>query len=96
MCYHVSIPERKQIDELFDNAVRTDEWDNFYHHLSGFEFKKVPVLTCEDHKRIQTFNWGLIPSWIKTEEEAKKCVEAFLTEQFEGGRHADRIKKIDC
>lgn len=29
-------------------------------------------------------------------EEAKKCVDSFLTEQFEGGRHADRIKKIDC
>lgn len=87
MCYHVSIPERKQIDELFDNAVRTDEWDNYYHHLSGFEFKKVPVLTCEDHKRIETFNWGLIPSWIKTEEEAKKsrmnCLNAKSETIFE-------------
>ena len=37
-----------------------------------------------------------LPARYITEEEAKKCVEAFLTEQFEGGRHADRIKKIDC
>ena len=29
-------------------------------------------------------------------EEAKKCVDVFLKEHFEGGRHADRIKKIDC
>ena len=28
--------------------------------------------------------------------EAKNCVDAFLSVQFEGGRHADRIKKIDC
>lgn len=28
-------------------------------------------------------------------EEAKKCIDAFLTEKFEGGRHADRLKKID-
>lgn len=37
-----------------------------------------------------------LPARYITVEEAKKCVDAFLTEQFEGGRHADRIKKIDC
>jgi ribose 5-phosphate isomerase B len=29
-------------------------------------------------------------------EEAVKCLDVFLNEQFEGGRHLDRIKKIDC
>ena len=29
-------------------------------------------------------------------EEAVKCLDAFLNEQFEGKRHLDRIKKIDC
>jgi ribose 5-phosphate isomerase B len=37
-----------------------------------------------------------LPARYISVEEAKKCVNAFLTEQFEGGRHADRIKKIDC
>ncbi|MES2512643.1 MAG: ribose 5-phosphate isomerase B [Bacteroidota bacterium] len=37
-----------------------------------------------------------LPARYISIEEAKKCVDAFLTEQFEGGRHADRIKKIDC
>jgi len=37
-----------------------------------------------------------LPGRYISVEEAKKCVDAFLTEQFEGGRHADRIKKIDC
>ena len=37
-----------------------------------------------------------LPARYISIEEAKKCVNAFLTEQFEGGRHADRIKKIDC
>ncbi len=37
-----------------------------------------------------------LPARYISVEEAKKCVDAFLTEQFEGGRHADRIKKIDC
>ena len=37
-----------------------------------------------------------LPARYISVEESKKCVDAFLTEQFEGGRHADRIKKIDA
>ena len=37
-----------------------------------------------------------LPARYLTVEEAKRCVDAFLTEKFEGGRHADRLKKIDC
>ena len=37
-----------------------------------------------------------LPARYISVEEAKKCVDAFLIEQFEGGRHSDRIKKIDC
>ena len=36
-----------------------------------------------------------LPARYLTIEEAKRCVDAFLTEKFEGGRHADRLKKID-
>ena len=37
-----------------------------------------------------------LPARYISIEEAKKCVDIFLTEKFEGGRHADRIAKIDC
>jgi ribose 5-phosphate isomerase B len=37
-----------------------------------------------------------LPARYISLEEAKKCVDAFLSEQFEGGRHADRINKINC
>jgi ribose 5-phosphate isomerase B len=36
-----------------------------------------------------------LPARFISEEEAKKCVDAFLSEKFEGGRHADRVCKID-
>lgn len=36
-----------------------------------------------------------LPARFITESEAKKCVDAFITEKFEGGRHADRVCKID-
>lgn len=37
----------------------------------------------------------VLPARYISVEEAKKCVDVFLTEQFEGGRHQARIDKID-
>jgi len=38
----------------------------------------------------------VLPARYISVAEAKKCIDVFLSEAFEGGRHADRIKKIDC
>ncbi len=37
-----------------------------------------------------------LPARYMNIEEAKKCVDAFVTEKFEGGRHQDRVLKIEC
>ncbi|MDO9000513.1 ribose 5-phosphate isomerase B [Sediminibacterium sp.] len=37
----------------------------------------------------------VLPARYISIEEAHKCVTVFLTEAFEGGRHQDRITKID-
>jgi len=36
-----------------------------------------------------------LPARFINYDEAKNCVDRFLNEKFEGGRHTDRIKKID-
>lgn len=35
-----------------------------------------------------------LPARFISEEEAYKCIDAFLAEKFEGGRHAGRVEKI--
>jgi ribose 5-phosphate isomerase B len=37
----------------------------------------------------------VLPARYLTAEEAEKCVHVFLNETFEGGRHQQRIDKID-
>lgn len=37
----------------------------------------------------------VLPARYISVEEAKKCVDAFLKESFEGGRHQARVEKID-
>ncbi len=41
---------------------------NEQYHVNAFNFPKYPIVTTSDE--IQVFNWGLIPFWIKTEEDA--------------------------
>ncbi len=36
-----------------------------------------------------------LPARFMDIEEAKKCVETFLNTGFEGGRHAERVRKIN-
>jgi ribose 5-phosphate isomerase B len=37
-----------------------------------------------------------LPARFMQIDEAKKCVDAFMSEKFEGGRHQDRVEKIEC
>lgn len=37
----------------------------------------------------------VLPARYISTEEAKKCVDVFMNEKFEGGRHQARIEKID-
>jgi ribose 5-phosphate isomerase B len=37
-----------------------------------------------------------LPARFISETEALLCVDAFISTAFEGGRHTDRVKKIDC
>ncbi len=37
-----------------------------------------------------------LPARFIEENEAKKCVDVFLSTPFEGGRHEGRVKKISC
>jgi ribose 5-phosphate isomerase B len=37
----------------------------------------------------------VLPARYISEDEAIKCVDVFLNEEFEGGRHLNRVQKID-
>lgn len=37
----------------------------------------------------------VLPARFISDKEAEKCVDVFLSEKFEGGRHQSRIEKID-
>src|ERR1039457_6886815 len=100
MCYHTSIPDRKVIIEEFDYALLDAEWENNLNHLSGFAYAKTPVITAENPDKVQLFNWGLIPKWVKNEEDAAKyrqwCLNATCENVFDKPSFKTSIGKKRC
>ena len=58
------------------------EWQPVYHS-SGFSFLQMPVITQADPKYVQLFNWGLIPSWVKSKVDADKLKAQTLNARSE-------------
>ena len=54
--------------------------------------KEVAVLARQHNNA----NVVSLPARFISGEEAKEIVEAFLSTDFEGGRHANRVNKISC
>ena len=54
--------------------------------------KEIAVLARQHNDA----NIVCIPARYLTHEQAAEIVDAFISTQFEGGRHANRVNKIDC
>jgi putative SOS response-associated peptidase YedK len=55
-----------------------------YWAVSGFEFPFVPALTADDPHYVRTLQWGLIPSWMRSKEEALQMHAKTLNARSEG------------
>lgn len=71
MCFHYALTKERAEIEIQLGAHFTDDWTPVFH-ANGFSFMQMPVITQSDPDRIQLFNWGLIPNWIRSMEEAEK------------------------
>ena len=71
MCYHYSLTKKMQEVMKMIQA----EWENPFepvYHAIGFEFAPMPVITVAHPEKVQAYQWGLIPHWCQTLEDAKK------------------------
>ncbi|MDI1353808.1 MAG: SOS response-associated peptidase [bacterium] len=79
MCYYVASHfSGKEIFQLeHDFVVHWEEEERAsYYAVSGFAHPKLPVITSEG--TFKNYRWGLIPSWVKDWESAKKIREQTL------------------
>lgn len=73
MCVFLSLlADKANLVKRFDSTFVEEEYFGPKYFQSAFEFPKWPVIGAEKPREIQMMTWGLIPSWIKDQESAKK------------------------
>ena len=73
MCYHVKITSSvEELQNRFEVEYTENESPVAYHHVSGFGYPKIPVIASDEPNKIKLFQWGLVPIWTKSREDAKK------------------------
>lgn len=71
MCFHYSLTKERAEIEIQLGATWDDDWEPV-NYVNGFTFPKMPVITQKSPGRIQLFQWGLIPHWVKSKTDADK------------------------
>lgn len=104
MCYHDSKDFKNEDLEVYYDYKRIygdlaeeefeKQWGNGYYHENGFDFHPSPVLV--DKETIGLFNWGLIPWFTKSMEDARmlrsKTLNCISEEMFEKPSYRDSVK----
>jgi len=74
MCYDIAFLTQKAIKyaKRYGDTKETSELQNKYrkYHASGFEHPEVPIITTENPKEVVISEWGLVPHWTKSIEDA--------------------------
>ena len=81
MCYRYSVPGPDVVKKTFQ--VKLGNSFEKRYHVGAFENVKLPVITNENPKQVELFNWGLIPFWVKDEKTAKDIKERTVNARSE-------------
>lgn len=71
MCYHLSVNRKqKELEKRFGAKFAKADLFSPIFYANGFAAPKIPVITNDNPFEIQFLTWGLIPGWVKNEEQA--------------------------
>lgn len=73
MCYFFSqADEAVKVIKRFQAKLREGKTFQPVQKAVGFQYPGMPVIVKESENIIDIFNWGLIPSWVRTNSDAEK------------------------
>lgn len=89
MCYHYSLAKTTlEIANRYGIDIKTTgiNPDPVYYHINGFNHNSLPTV-YKDHSKgdlnMELMQWGLVPAWIKNEEQAFNIRSATLNARSE-------------
>lgn len=99
MCFHYAyIADKYKTIERYE-LEESDDFEPVFH-ANAFSNLKMPVITNEEPKSLNFYNWGLIPFWIKTKKDVdgirNKTGNARSETIFEKPSFKFSIKKKRC
>jgi putative SOS response-associated peptidase YedK len=78
MCYNYSIAKTAaEIAHRYNISVRPQAInpEPLFYHVNGFKYPSLPIVYQDDisgNMKLEFMRWGLIPGWVKGEEQAAK------------------------
>lgn len=94
MCFHYSLGQSaKNLENRYNAHIGPTGFFIPTHHVNGFNFPMMPVITDKSPQEIQFFNWGLIPSWVKSVEKADQIRLSTLNAKSETAFEKPSFKK---
>ncbi len=78
MCFKTAVPLENDLNGYFKKQTisqgKVFEIRPYpqYYHADGFDMPQLPVTTIEEPRIVQPAMWKLIPSWVKTTDEARR------------------------
>lgn len=101
MCYHFKNSDTQEYVDYIVKRLNLKKyvWQGRYY-INGFNHSACAVLAQGQPDEIVEMEWGLIPRWVKTEEQAKesakRCLNAKSETIFELNSFRGCIKKQKC
>lgn len=72
MCYTIEINlTKEQIEKRFNAKFDKDSEFGPKQRVSAFTFPELPIICSDSVNEIKLYTWGLIPFWVKNEDDAK-------------------------
>lgn len=101
MCFNISIAKTKvKLEDKF--KAQFEKGVNFQpnYFITAFTKPQIPIITGDNQDKIQLFNWGLIPHWVKSEEQARDISSMTFNSRIETAHEKpsfrDSFKKNHC
>lgn len=99
MCFHYAyIADKVKTGNRF-GVTNPPEFESVFH-ANAFANPSMPVITSEEPDKVNYYNWGLVPSWIKSRKDAddisKKTGNARSETVFEKPSYRSAIKSRRC
>jgi len=84
MCYHASLTaDATALQQRYDASFPQQTGYRPSFHANAFHFPAWPILTRQEPGRLQLLQWGLIPRWVKSREDADEIRSRTLNAKSE-------------